>query len=156
MHPRHKQAVAARLVAAALALVYDIPTPYLAPAYKRADAVVDATGATVTISFANATSNSGALELRDAACPVGVGGLPLSECAWFEVQDGAGAWHNATGVALSASSTQLVLTVDGFAGAVNATRGYFSPWPVVGLFSVEGFPALPWWAAVDSSVVARA
>ena len=155
VHPRHKQAVAARLVAAALALVYDVPTPYLAPAYARADAVVDAAGATVTISFANATGNCGALELRDAACPVGVGGLPLSECAWFDIQDEAGVWHNATGVALSAASTQLVLTVPRFAGAVNATRGYWSPWPVVGLFSVEGFPALPWWAAVDSSTAGR-
>jgi ABC-type branched-subunit amino acid transport system permease subunit len=53
----------------------------------------------------------GALSLRPAACPVGVGGLPLSECAWFDVQLADSSWRNASGVALSGDSKSLLLTV---------------------------------------------
>ena len=79
----------------------------------------------------------------------GIGGLPASEGSWFEVQTTDGAWHNATGVALSPDAKRLVLTVPG-AGALTAaaTRGFWSPWPVVVLFSAEGLPALPWWEPV--------
>ena len=58
-----------------------------------------------------------------------------------------GAWHNASAVALSGDAKSLVLTLGDVAAgaAVNATRGFWSPWPVVVLFSAEGLPALPWW-----------
>ena len=149
VHPRDKLSVARRMSAAALALVFgDATVPYLAPAYASAAAGPAGGGPlTVTVSFKPAPPSSGALSLRPAACPAGVGGLPASECAWFEVQTMDGGWHNATGVALTGDERGLVLTVAGLAAGTpaNATRGFFSPWPVVVLFSKEGLPALPWW-----------
>lgn len=157
VHPRNKQAVAARMAAAALALVYGNTTlPYASPAYASAR-VTGAAGALVTlqVDFAPAPPSSGLLSLRPAACPAGVGGLPLSECAWFDVQLGDGSWRNASGVALSSDSRALLLSVDttGAASglAVNATRGFFSPWPVVVLYSQEGLPVLPWWEPVAAA-----
>ena len=84
---------------------------------------------------------------------MGVGGLPLSECAWFEVQTADGAWHNATSVALAPGrGDAVVLGVAGAAlGRANATRGFWSPWPVVVLKSAGGLPATPWWEPVTTS-----
>ena len=139
--------------AAALALVYgDTSVPYLAPTYSGAVAGSGVGGAlTVTVAFKSPPPSSGTLSLRPAACPVGIGGLPASECSWFEVQTTQdGVWHNATCVDLTGDAKSLVLTVGGVTAgtAVNATRGFFSPWPVVVLFSAEGLPALPWWEAL--------
>ena len=69
--------------------------------------------------------------------------------SWFEVQT-LGAWHNASGVALSADSKALVLTVEGTPLGANASRAYYSAWPVAVLFSEEGLPAMPWWEGVDA------
>jgi hypothetical protein len=148
VHPRDKLSVARRMAAAARALVYgDTTVPYLAPSYAYAEAGSASGALTVTVHFAAAPQSSGALALRPAACPEGVGGLPASECSWFEVQTMDGVWHNATGVALSGDGKGLLLTPGLPAGtALNATRGFFSPWPVVVLFSADGgLPALPWW-----------
>ena len=63
----------------------------------------------------------------------------------YEVQTTDGRWHNTT-ISLSADETGLLLTAamdTGSGVAVNATRGNFSPWPVVVVYS-GGFPALPW------------
>ena len=148
VHPRNKQAVARRMAAAAQALVFQDPTvPYLAPAYARAT-LVSATAASVVVQvdFAPSPPSSGRLRLQPAACPVGIGGLPASECAWFELQLGSGAWVNASGVALTADARSLLLSAATAGPAtVNATRGFFSPWPVVVLYAEEGLPALPWW-----------
>lgn len=137
---------------AARALIFgDTTVPYLAPAYSGAVVGSGGGGAlTVTVSFKSPPPSSGTLSLRPAACPVGIGGLPASECSWFEIQTQDGAWHNSTGVDLSGDSKSLVLTVGGVTAgtAVNATRGFFSPWPVVVLFSAEGLPVLPWWEAL--------
>ena len=154
VHPRNKQAVAQRMSAAARALVFgDAAVPYLAPSYASASAQTSAAGdVTVTVTFAPTPPSSGALELRPASCPAGVGGLPASECAWFEIQTADGAWHNATGVALTADSKRLVLTVPGLGAAAvaAATRAFFSPWPVVVLYAADsGLPALPWWEPVQ-------
>ena len=151
VHPRDKLTVAQRMSAAARALVFgDAAVPYLAPTYASATSTTVNGTLTVTVSFAPAPPSSGRLALAPKACPAGVGGLPASECAWFDVQLGDGSWVNATGVALSADARALVLSVPGApAGATaNATRGAFSPWPVVVLFSEEGLPALPWWEPV--------
>jgi hypothetical protein len=151
VHPRNKQGVAARMVAAARALVYgDTTVSYLAPRYSGATPSVVNGDIVVTVSFFPAPPSSGLLSLIPAACPVGVGGLPLSECSWFEVQTADGAWHNATSVGLSSDSKRLILTVAGAGSGPSAaaTRGFFAPWPVVVLFSDEGLPALPWWEPV--------
>ena len=189
VHPRDKLSVARRMSAAALALVFgDGTVPYLAPAYNGATVGAAGGALAVTVAFKPAPPSSGALSLRPAACPAGVGGLPASECSWcawpcvcpttprpppprprrrgsasitppstrsppppphttVEVQTMDGAWHNASAVALSGDAKSLVLTLGDVAAgaAVNATRGFWSPWPVVVLFSAEGLPALPWW-----------
>ena len=142
------------MVAAALALIYGVEAPYASPVYARADAVAGADELVVTVSFARGPHDAGALVLAPAACPAGVGGLPLSECAWFEVQTADGAWHNATRVALAPGRGDAVeLGVAGGAalGKANATRGFFAPWPVVVLFSAGGLPVTPWWEPVTTS-----
>ena len=150
VHPRDKLTVARRMSAAARALVfYDTSVPYLAPSYASSAASTVGSDLLVTVAFAPAPQSSGRLALQPKACPAGVGGLPASECAWFEIQTADGAWHNATGVALSGDATKLLLTLPNGAGSsANATRGFFSPWPVVVLYSEEGIPALPWWEPV--------
>ena len=154
VHPRNKTAVGARLAAGAAALAFGRPVPYAAPAYLRADAVTAGATATVTVAFAARPNAAPTLLLAPAACPAGDGGLPASECAWFDIQLADGSFVNATGVALSPDATQLVLSAAVPAGArVNATRGFFAPWPVVVLFSAEGLPALPWWEPVATAAV---
>jgi sialate O-acetylesterase len=151
VHPRGKQPVAARMVAGARALLYgDAAVPYASPRYAGASPATVGGDLVVTVSFAPAPPASGRLTLAPAACPAGVGGLPASECSWFEVQTADGAWHNASGVALSGDGKRLVLTLPGAAAGppALATRGFFSPWPVVVLFSEEGLPALPWYEPV--------
>jgi hypothetical protein len=155
VHPRNKQAVAARMASAARALVFGDPQQaYESPAYASAAVVGGGGGGGGTqlrIDFAPPTPpSSGVLSLRPAACPAGVGGLPASECAWFEAQCSSdGGWRNASGVGLSGDGRALLLNVScSGGGGVNATRAFWSPWPVVVLFSEEGLPALPWWAPV--------
>ena len=46
--------------------------------------------------------------------------------------------------AISPDGMSLVLTVPGTALPANATRGNFSPYPVVTLYNSAGLPALPW------------
>jgi hypothetical protein len=52
---------------------------------------------------------------------------------------------------ISADGQSLVLTVPGVTVAANATRGNFSPYPVVTLYSAAGLPALPWGATLVSA-----
>ena len=153
VHPRNKQVVAQRMTAAALALIYnDVTIPYSSPMYAGASALTDPASGdiTITIQFLPCPQSSGILTLTPSACPVGIGGLPLSECSWFEVQTAEGMWRNATSVALSQDSKNLILTVTGTdpSSVAIATRGFFSPWPVVVLYSVEGFPVLPWYEPI--------
>lgn len=75
--------------------------------------------------------------------------MALEECSWLEVQTLDGVWHNAS-VVLSADSKALVLTVEGTPLGANASRAYYSAWPVAVLFSEEGLPAMPWWEGVDA------
>jgi sialate O-acetylesterase len=156
VHPRNKQTVGARFAAAALSQVYGRPTPYLNPAYKAAAAVTTGTTATVTIFFDQATLGAQGLTIVPNACPVALG-VPQEECAWTEIQTVDGKWYNAT-AAVGASGTTLTLTATlaGAGGvAVNATRSSFSPYPVVTIYTADaGLPALPWFAPVDSAVVA--
>ena len=110
--------------------------------------------------------------MRPKACPVDQG-VPLSECSWYEVQTLDGVWHNAS-VSIAADTKSLLLSVAtagfglGLLSAsgdgretklsfgkehyeVNATRGNFSPWPVVVVYAKNtNLPALPWPATVIS------
>ncbi len=155
VHPRNKQTVAQRFVAAALPLLYGIPAAYLNPAYRSASAVTAGTTATVTVSFDPATVGTG-LTIVPSACPVSQG-VPADECAWHEIQTSDGAWTNATAaVTPDGAGLTLTATVASPGLLVNATRSSFSPWPVVTVYNQAGLPALPWWEAVDDAAAAAA
>jgi sialate O-acetylesterase len=156
VHPRLKQQVGARFAAAALSQVYGRPVPYRNPAYKAAAAVTTGTTATVTVYFDQATLGTQGLTIVPNECPTALGILQAA-CSWTEIQTVDGKWYNAT-AAVGASGTTLTLTATlaGAGGvAVNATRSSFSQWPVVTIFTADAhLPALPWFARVDSAVVA--
>lgn len=141
VHPRNKQDVGQRLANAALALLYGQKTPYLNPAYASSTARYDGLSITVTVSFKPESLAGATLVLKPNECPPTV---PPEECAWDQIQAEDGVWYNAT-PSISTDGTQLLLTVNtSKAMAANATRGVFSPWPVVHLYSTNGLPALPW------------
>ncbi len=147
VHPRNKTTVASRFAAAARAIIWGEAVPYLNPRFASASALPTVgSQMTVFINFEPTTVLGGGLSLNlNAACPVDQT-VPLSECGWIEVQTGDGIWRNATGVALSADSAGLILTLSVPSNAIaNATRGMFTPWPVVQVYSADGQrPALPW------------
>ena len=146
MHPRDKQTASTRFAAAALSILYGVPTPYLNPTLAGG-ATASTAGTTVTVSLPF-TNVGGGLKLRPKACPTDVG-VPIDECSWFDVQLNDGVWRNAT-AAVGSDGAHLTLTVTAPAAGytANATRGAFSPYPVVVLYSAEGLPALPWFQAV--------
>ena len=135
-----QSAVARRMAAAAAALVFGAPQQaYVSPTFAKASVVQQPQAAaaaaaplvTLRVDFEPPTPpSSGVLALAPSACPAGVGGLPASECAWFEAQCSSdGLWRNASGVALTPDGRALLLSVDcaGSAAPVNATRGFWAP-----------------------------
>lgn len=145
VHPRNKTTVAARFAAAARAIIWGEAVPYLNPRFASASALPTVgTQMTVYINFEPETVIGGLTLALSAICPFAV---PLSECGWLEVQTkDDGVWRNATSVALSADGAGLILTLNVPSNAVaNATRGMFTPWPVVQVYSADGQrPVLPW------------
>jgi len=154
IHPRDKTTIARRMSSAAQVMLYGASLPYASPVYASAVSSSSAGGdLTVRVGFSRPPGSSGRLTLRPSPCPSGgLGGLPPEECSWFEIQTKEdGAWHNASGVELSQDGMALILTVKGMGQLVaNASRAYYSAWPVAVLFSEEGLPAMPWWERVDS------
>jgi sialate O-acetylesterase len=178
VHPRDKQTVGARIADQAASIVYGLPVAFENLAYasavaSSAEAAMLAGTITVQVFFQPGGLASGSLEVRPKACPVDQG-VPLSECSWYEVQTLDGVWHNAS-VSIAADTKSLLLSVAtagfglGLLSAsgddgretklsfgkehyeVNATRGNFSPWPVVVVYARNtNLPALPWPATVIS------
>lgn len=142
VHPRNKQTVGARMSAAALNLVYGKDVPYLNPSYTNATQQTLNNNLVVTVTFGLSTVYDGLYLAQGVVCPTGLG-VPASECSWYDVQTVDGTWWNAT-QAISPDGMSLVLTVPGTALPANATRGNFSPYPVVTLYNSAGLPALPW------------
>jgi hypothetical protein len=170
VHPRDKQTVGARIADQAASIVYGLPVAFENLAYasavaSSAEAAMLAGTITVQVFFRPGGLAGGSLELRPKACPVDQG-VPLSECSWYEVQTLDGVWHNAS-VSIASDTKSLLLSVatagfglgllstsgDGRESklTVNATRGNFSPWPVVVVYARNtNLPALPWPATVIS------
>ena len=147
MHPRDKQTASARFAAAALSILYGVPTPYLNPTLAHG-ATASTVGTTVTVTLPFTNVGARGLVITPKACPTDAG-VPIDECSWLEVQLNDGVWRNAT-AAVAADGAHLLLTVSapGTGYTVNATRGAFSPYPVAVLYSGDGLPALPWFAPI--------
>ena len=175
LHPRTKRVVGERLGAAAAAALLrgegggggGAPPPHtLAPVFSGAAADAAPAGGgerhctlrvTVAVDPASLPAGGGGLQWApweedswSTRCPL-VGFEHF--CAGFEVQDGAGAWHNASATLLPGGARlQLVAAPRagvrcGEAGApappAVATRNGWAPWPVVNVYA-GGLPLLPW------------
>lgn len=170
VHPRNKATVALRMSWAARATLYhDLQVVYLNPSYEAAKAVTQSTHIKVTITFVKESLSGGTLVIQPTTCPTQV---PPTECMWNEVQTVDGRWWNASASIVGGDdNSALLLSVELPSTAsslrVNATRGNFSPWPVVHVYSAprstslasaaeQGglwLPALPWYEPVDSADV---
>lgn len=168
-HFRRKQQFSARLAAAVLGDVYALPGhAHAHPTLASASGSVVDGGATlqVTVTFQPGSSGVGPLLLNASttACPRG--GAPYNfsaaACAGPQIKGSDGVWRNAT-VAVGADGATVVMAAPVAAprGAAGLRRGegaaaagaVFTPvacaygwgvWPLVSVYTAEGFPALPW------------
>jgi hypothetical protein len=160
VHPRDKLTVGKRFAAAALALIYGLPSPYRNPAYASAAATTAGAEASVEVFFAPGSLSGGAISVVPGACPTEKG-VPQAECMWTEIQTSDGVWRNATTIVATPPTARSQSVVFRAAVPVQkpplrvlATRSCFSPYPVVHLYSSAGLPALPWPATNVTSSVA--
>ena len=131
--------------------------PWISPQYGDATAreTSNATHTTLTVDVSmlpGSVSSAGLVmrgwepESNSSHCPV-ERGVNLTSCDWFSIQtnDGAFSWHNAS-VTLTADRQGIVLTavVPQPGLACVATRFGQNDWPVVTVYSSEGFPLIPW------------
>jgi hypothetical protein len=111
IHPRNKKLVGKRLAAAALDLVYNIPTQWMPPVYKSSTATGSGTTLTVSVEFDNvptrlvAAADHCKTEMRDADGHY----LVTAECAWFSIVASDTSVLNATAT-VSTSGKAVVLT----------------------------------------------
>jgi hypothetical protein len=153
IHSQVKYPVGARMGWAALAKVYGLAYPATTTLYGSANATTVGNTATVEIVF-DAATQSDAIVLVNASCPVGQGAVTAADCAWFGIQASDGNWYNAT-PSLTYSQQQVLLTATLASPglAVVATQYAWGPWPVVMLYSSQGLPLAPWYENVTSAVV---
>ena len=151
IHTLDKTTVARRMSLALRALAFnDSEMVYRAPSYKTAHASTRGSLLIVTITFNDVPASTGlrwveptmvGAHANSSLCPH-QWGVPIEACAWFEIQDSAGEWHNAT--ATIAGTSTLELTAQAPIGrAAVATRNGYADWPVVNVYAGE-LPLLPW------------
>ncbi len=151
IHTLDKTTVARRMSLALRALAFnDSEVVYRAPSYKTAHASTRGSLLIVTITFNDVPASTGlrwveptmvGAHANSSLCPH-QWGVPIEACAWFEIQDSAGEWHNAT--ATIAGTSTLELTAQAPIGrAAVATRNGYADWPVVNVYAGE-LPLLPW------------
>ena len=159
----HMKFIPGRRTAAAFAgALYGLNVPWRNPEIADATALgvsnTSHTSLTVTVSFKPGSITTAGLVLRgydsmsnSSHCPT-ERAVNASYCDWFSIQsnDGAFTWHNAS-AALSPDSQRIVLTAvvpqPGLAAV--ATRNGWSDWPVVTVYSAEGFPVMPWLSPIN-------
>lgn len=153
VHSRRKQAIAARIVAGAAAVLYGAASragPVYGPLYAAAADTSAAAGGVLTadVSFSPSSCPFG-LQLvfgvnYTSTCPVGVSPTApsLAECSWFAVRGAASGWLNATDVSVL-NATAVRLSVPGVRDVAVATSFGQTSYPVTVLFS-GSLPVAPW------------
>lgn len=157
----HLKFIPGRRAAATLAgAYYGLPVPYLHPTY--ADATATSTSNTthttlqVVIRMQPGTVSPAGLRIapwdpssNSSHCPT-ERAVNASYCSWFAIQvndvPGNGTWWNVTDVAIGAGGDTVVLSVVVPRSGLSAVATSFgwSDWPVVTVYSAEGFPLLTW------------
>lgn len=151
IHPPFKQFVGARHARAALALLYQSPTPWRSPSYKSASASSAALGQ-VDVLLSDVPAGglallppANALYAPAATC-ASLNAKSPSTCAWASVQFDGGVWVNAT-VSLRADGGALVLSAVAPPGAKAATATSYG-WGAIPMLSAYAkdydLPVLPW------------
>ena len=151
IHTLDKTTVARRMSLALRALAFnDSEVIYRAPSYKHASASTRGSLLLVTITFNDVPASTGLRWVKptvvgphanSSGCPH-QWGVPIEACAWFEIQDSAGEWHNATATIVGTDTLQLTAQAPIGRAAVATSNGY-ADWPVVNVYAGE-LPLLPW------------
>lgn len=154
IHNPDKSLVGRRMGAVLRSLAYNESLPHISPRYASAVAATAGGTATVTVSLGPEEALAGgplvwvppSFASNGSWCPSdSLGRTVLNvSCAWFGVQLSDGSWRNAS-AAVSGDGRAIVLTVAGV-GALTATatsNGY-GDFPVVNVYSADGFPVVPW------------
>lgn len=152
VHSRRKQALAARLVAAAAAVQWGAASregPAIGPLYARAADVSATAGALAAdVVFSDASCPFGLALVfginYTSTCPVGLSPTAptIDECAWFALRGAASGWVNATAVEVL-NATAIRLSAPGVADVAVGTAFGQSSYPVTVLFSGP-LPVTPW------------
>jgi sialate O-acetylesterase len=147
VHPRNKQTVGARLTATARALLYKQNLVYQGPIFESAhvqdmhihEMFDDFADVSVVVNFEPSTLGSG-LVMKEASCPEG---LDYKHCAGFELQTSDQMWHNATGTVQGSTLVVSMPMEEMGTATVSGVRYGYGDWPIITIYNVEGFPAIP-------------
>lgn len=156
IHNRDKSLIGYRLGNVVLSQVYNIPRPYLHPAYQSATAVTSGSTITVTITTGTTAAMYGGLvyvspsfDSNATWCPT-ARGVNLTYCDWLMVQtnDSQTTWWNASSITIGGPyGAQITVTIDTSPQtnllAVSTRNGY-RDWPVTNIYNGAGLPLLPW------------
>jgi len=138
IHPRNKQTIGVRMVAAAAALVYgDRNIVYRGPTATAVRVITPPPAASVRVEFAFVQESP--LQARPNRCPAEL--LGTSECGWFQLQASNGLLFNATAT-IDGQSLVLQATLPAGTQVMHAFYGW-ADWPVCTLYNAAGFPAPP-------------
>jgi len=149
VHPRNKQPLGTRLAANALAQVYGKNVPHLSPRFLSAIGSTDGPLVTVNVYFYSESVVDGLQLLSNPGCPTDEG-VPANICSGFQILLESNNWVDAV-PALGASNSIILSAQVNAAGNTPVAVSYaFNAWPVTTLFSLAGFPALPFNGTVSS------
>jgi len=140
IHPRNKQEVGKRLLAAARNIAYGESTVvWQGPTFASATQSVVGNIATIVVTFT--TYGATGLTVAPATCPSQV---PSNTCANWEVLLSDGNWYPATSPTLTTPNNvvDVILTLPASL-TVKGVRYAYAIWPLTTLFSAEGLPAIP-------------
>ena len=136
VHPRVKAPIGERLAAVLAARVYNMPgVPHRSPVFESAVLSQSA----VTVAFRADTCGGGLVVRPEPACPAA---LEADMCAGWELQAGDGSWFAASAAAAGPHSV-TVSAAELHGDAPVTVRYAYANYPLVSLFSGQGWPALP-------------
>ena len=141
VHPRAKAPIGERLAAVLAAQLYNVSgLAHRSPMFESA-VLSPAQPFAVTVSFRADTCDGGLVAQPEPACPAV---LEADMCAGWELQAGDGSWYAASAAVTGLHS--VTVTTKELRGAPVAVRYAYANFPLVSLFSSEGWPALPLFA----------